>query len=148
MQPQLGSSPPQPATPHPSPASATAGPALGASRGTLLGLGGDNPPWTQPEGSAHSTGPSSAPQLSLDLDRAESSAGEGQLGALAGAHSGGAGSEAAGNGHSTSAGPCATLCVMEYCDRGSLEGALLRRELLWRADGSPDQVGGMELGSG
>lgn len=36
--------------------------------------------------------------------------------------------------------PAATLIVMEYCDRGSLEGAMQRRDLLWTAEGEPHLV--------
>ncbi|GAB4819734.1 hypothetical protein N2152v2_006780 [Parachlorella kessleri] len=35
--------------------------------------------------------------------------------------------------------PAATIILMEYCDRGSLEVALRQGRLLWRRDGSPDQ---------
>ncbi len=34
-----------------------------------------------------------------------------------------------------------TLIVMEYCDRGTMESVLQRREVLWWPDGSPNQVG-------
>ena len=34
-----------------------------------------------------------------------------------------------------------TLIVMEYCDRGTMESVLQRREVLWWPNGSPNQVG-------
>jgi len=73
-----------------------------------------------------------ARQVSLESALEEELAGGLDPGFLPGGH-GDLGAEG-------SSSPAATIILMEFCDRGSLEVALRQGRLLWRRDGTPDQV--------